>query len=165
MHIIINENYLTYNKYKVKCAIGKKGIGFKRKEGDLITPKGKFKIKFILYRADRVKVTSRLKKIAIKKDMGWCDDPNSKEYNKLIKLPFKYNYEKLYKKENIYDIVLVLNFNMNPVRKNKGSAIFIHISKNNYKKTQGCIAVKKYQLLKIIKKLKTDTSVTIVNQK
>jgi len=97
--------------------------------------------------------------------MGWCDDPNSKEYNKLIKLPFKYNYEKLYKKENIYDIVLVLNFNMNPVRKNKGSAIFIHISKNNYKKTQGCIAVKKYQLLKIIKKLKTDTSVTIVNQK
>ena len=165
MHIIINENYLTYNKYKVKCAIGKKGIGFKRKEGDLITPKGKFKIKFVLYRSDRVKVTSKLKKIAIKKNMGWCDDPNSKEYNKLIKLPFKYNYEKLYKKENIYDIVLVLNFNMNPVRKNKGSAIFIHISKNNYKKTQGCIAVKKYQLLKIIKKLKTDTSVTIVNQK
>ncbi len=165
MHIIINKNYLTYNKYKVKCAIGKKGIGFKRKEGDLITPKGKFKIKFVLYRSDRVKVTSKLKKIAIKKNMGWCDDPNSKEYNKLIKLPFKYNYEKLYKKENIYDIVLVLNFNMNPVRKNKGSAIFIHISKNNYKKTQGCIAVKKYQLLKIIKKLKTDTSVTIVNQK
>ena len=56
MHIIINENYLTYNKYKVKCAIGKRGIGLKRKEGDLITPKGEYKIKFILYRKDRLKI-------------------------------------------------------------------------------------------------------------
>ena len=166
MHITIKNKKLYIDNYKVNCSIGKRGIRIKKKEGDLITPKGKFRIKYILYRRDRIsKFKAKIRKIAIKKNMGWCDDPNSKEYNKLIKLPFKYNYEKLYKKENIYDIVLVLNFNMNPVRKNKGSAIFIHISKNNYKKTQGCIAVKKYQLLKIIKKLKTDTSVTIVNQK
>ena len=67
MHILINNNYLTYNKFKVKCAIGKRGIGCKKKEGDLITPKGQFKIKYILYRKDRVKISSKLKKIVIKK--------------------------------------------------------------------------------------------------
>ena len=84
--------------------------------------------------------------------MGWCDDPKSKNYNKLVKLPFNYNHEKLYKKENIYDIILVLNYNMNPIKKNKGSAIFIHIAKNNFKKTEGCIAIKKKIFNKISKK-------------
>ena len=66
--------------------------------------------------------------------MGWCDDPKSKQYNKLIKLPFDYSHEKLYKKENIYDIILVLNYNMNPIKKNKGSAIFIHVAKKILKR-------------------------------
>ena len=91
MHIKINKNYLTFNQYKVKCAVGKRGIGNKTKEGDLITPKGHYKIKFILYRKDRVKkIQTKFKKIIIKKNMGWCDDPKSKEYNKLIKTPFNY---------------------------------------------------------------------------
>ena len=166
MHILINKNYLTYNKYKVKCAIGKRGIGLKKKEGDLITPAGQYKIKYILYRKDRIRnIQSKLKKIIIKKNMGWCDDPKSKEYNKLISLPFKHSYEKLFKKENIYDIILVLNYNMNPFKKNKGSAIFIHIAKKNYKKTQGCVAVKKLDLLKILKKIKFNTKVKIEHQK
>ena len=93
---------------------------------------------------------SKLKKISITKNMGWCDDPKSKDYNKLIKLPTNYNYEKLYRKENIYDLVLVLNFNMRPIIKKKGSAIFIHIAKKDYKKTEGCVAINKIQLLKII---------------
>ena len=165
MHIIINKNYLTYNKLKVKCAIGKNGIGYKRNEGDLITPCGQFNIKYILYRKDRVKVSTKLKKKIIKKNMGWCDDPRSNHYNKLIKLPFSYNHEKLFKKENIYDIILVLNYNMNPIKKNKGSAIFIHVAKKNFKKTEGCIAVKKHNLLKIIKKLKPNTKIKILRQK
>ena len=61
--------------------------------------------------------------------MGWCNDPNSKQYNKLIKLPSNYSFEKLYKKENVYDIILVLDYNMKPIIKNKGSAIFIHVAK------------------------------------
>ena len=93
--------------------------------------------------------------------MGWCDDPNSSQYNKLIKLPFFFNYEKLYRKENIYDIILVLNFNTNPVKKNKGSAIFIHVAKNNFEKTEGCIAIKKVSLIKLIKKINQSTKVKI----
>ena len=166
MHILINKKYLTFLNYKLKCSIGKRGIGHKRKEGDLITPKGKYKIKFILYRKDRVKkIQSKIKSIIIKKNMGWCNDPLSKEYNKLVKLPSIYSYERLYKKENTYDIILVLNYNMNPVIKNKGSAIFIHVAKNNYKKTEGCVALRKVHLIKIIKKLKYNTKVKIENQK
>ena len=76
--------------------------------------------------------------------MGWCDDPNSKQYNKLIRLPSAYKYEKLYKKENIYDIILVLNYNMNPIIKNKGSAIFIHVARKNYKKQKDVLQLESY---------------------
>ena len=163
MHILIKKQFLYYNNYRIKCAIGKRGIGKKKKEGDLITPVGLFKIKFLLYRKDRnKKLTTNLKKYIIRKNMGWCDDPKTKKYNKLITTPFKYSYEKLYKKENIYDLILVLNYNMNPIIKNKGSAIFIHIAKNNYSNTAGCIAIKKKQLLKILKNIKSDTKVKIV---
>ena len=131
-----------------------------------MTPKGKYKIKYILYRKDRIKkIDTKIKKIAIKKNMGWCNDSKSKNYNRLIKLPSVYNFEKLFKNNNTYDILIVLDYNMNPTIKNKGSAIFIHIAKKNYKKTEGCIALRKNDLLKIIKKLKKNTVVKIVSQK
>ena len=166
MHILINKKNLTYGNYNAKCAIGKRGIGYKRKEGDLITPKGSYKIKYILYRKDRIKkIHSKIKKFVIKKNMGWWDDPKSKNYNKLIRLPSNDNHEKLYIKDNTYDIILILDYNMKPTIKNKGSAIFIHVSKRNFKKTEGCIAIKKNYLLKIIKDLKKNTKVKIENRK
>ena len=166
MHIKINKNYLSYDKYKVKCALGKRGIGTKKKEGDKITPKGRYNIKFLLYRKDRFKkVKTKLKKVIIKINMGWCDDVKSKNYNKLIRLPVKYSHEKLYKYDNSYDIILVLNYNMHPIKKGKGSAIFIHIAKKNYKKTLGCVAISKVSLLKIITKIKKNTIVEILDQK
>ena len=166
MHILINKKNLTFRNYKAKCAIGKRGINYKRKEGDLITPIGSYKIKYILYRKDRVKKPqTSIKKIIIKKNMGWCDDPTSRKYNQLIKLPSIFSYEKLYKKENIYDIILVLNYNMNPIIKKKGSAIFIHVAKKNYKKTEGCVALKKNHLIKVLKNLKKNTTVRIAGQK
>ncbi len=93
--------------------------------------------------------------------MGWCDDPKSEKYNKLIKLPFDGSAEKLYRKDNTYDIILILSYNFNPIRKGKGSAIFIHVSKKNYSNTLGCIAVSKRNLKKIIKKIDKSTVVNI----
>ena len=97
--------------------------------------------------------------------MGWCDDPRSSFYNKLVRLPFAYKHEKLFKKENIYDIILVLNYNMKPIKKNKGSAIFIHVAKNNFKSTEGCVAIKKLNLIKLIKEIDPNTKVKISLQK
>ena len=162
MHILIKNKHLIYDNYKVRCSIGKRGIGYKKKEGDLITPRGTYKVMQILCRKDRVrKIRSKFRIQAINKKMGWCNDPKSKDYNRLIYYPFKFNSEKLYRTDNIYDIILVLNYNSNPIRKNKGSAIFIHVARKYYKNTAGCIAVSKKNLKKIIKKIDKKTVVKI----
>ena len=166
MHIKVNKKYLSYNEYKAKCALGKRGIGYKKREGDLITPKGQYRIKYLLYRRDRIKkIKTKLTRLSINKNMGWCNDSKSKNYNQLVKLPFKFNHEKLYRRDNIYDLILVLNFNMNPIKKNKGSAIFIHIAKKKYNKTEGCVAINKKMFLRIITKITRKTLVKISDQK
>jgi len=144
MNIKLKNKYLYYNDYKLRCAIGKRGITLNKKEGDQKTPKGSFKLEYILYRKDKIPVVrSLLKKKPIKKNMGWCDDNASKLYNKLIKFPFKYSAEKLWKLKRIYDLIIVINYNLSPVIKNKGSAIFIHIARKNYSPTEGCVALNK----------------------
>ena len=85
--------------------------------------------------------------------------------NTTCPVPSTFSFENLYKKENIYDIVIVLNFNMNPVIRNRGSAIFIHVARKNYQKTEGCVAIKKNHLIQIIKELKRNTKVKIENRK
>ena len=161
--IIINKSgYIKYKNLKFRCTVGKAGIARKKQEGDNVTPKGTFKIVKIYCRNDRVKkISSKFTPIKITKNMGWCDDPNSKNYNRLIKLPTHYKHEKLHRKDNIYDLVVVLNYNMNPIIKNQGSAIFIHIAKKNYKKTAGCIALKKDHLIKLLRKIEKNTKVII----
>jgi len=161
--IIINKSsYLKYKDFKFKCAFGKAGVGEKKIEGDNITPKGTFGIVKIFYRSDRIKkISSKFKLIKITKNMGWCDDSKSENYNKLIKLPSKFSYEKLYRKDNLYDLILVLNYNINPTIKNRGSAIFIHIKKGDFTKTKGCITLKKENLLKIISLIQKNTKVII----
>jgi L,D-peptidoglycan transpeptidase YkuD (ErfK/YbiS/YcfS/YnhG family) len=161
--IIINKSgYLKYKNLKFRCALGKAGIGKKKKEGDNITPRGKFNIVKIYYRSDRIKkISSKFKLIKISKNMGWCDDPNSKSYNQLINVPTKYTHEKLYREDSVYDLLIVLNYNMSPILKNKGSAIFIHIARQDYKKTSGCVAIKKIHLIKLIKIIKKSTKVLI----
>ncbi len=162
MIIVKKSGYLKYKNLKFRCALGKGGVKKKTMEGDNITPKGIFKIIKIYYRPDKIKkIKTLIKKIKIKKNMGWCDDPSSRFYNKLINLPTKYSHEKLYRNDRLYDLIVVLSYNTNPIIKNKGSAIFIHIAKNSYKKTKGCIALKKEHLIEIISKIKKNTKIKI----
>jgi L,D-peptidoglycan transpeptidase YkuD (ErfK/YbiS/YcfS/YnhG family) len=162
MIIVRNNGYLEYKNFKFRCALGKSGIKTKIKEGDNITPKGTYKILNIYYRKDRIKkIKSSIKKIKINKNMGWCDDTRSKYYNKQIKLPSKFSHEILYRKDNIYDIVCVLNYNINPTLKNKGSAIFLHVAKKKYRRTKGCIALKKNHLIKLLSLIKKNTKIKI----
>jgi L,D-peptidoglycan transpeptidase YkuD (ErfK/YbiS/YcfS/YnhG family) len=162
MIIVKKSGYLKYKNLKFRCALGKGGVKKKIIEGDNITPKGIFKIIKIYYRPDKIrKIKTLIKKIKIKKNMGWCDDPNSDFYNKQIKLPTKLSHEKLYRNDNLYDLIAVLNYNTNPIIKNKGSAIFMHIGKDSYKKTKGCIALKREHLITIISKIKKNTKIKI----
>ena len=162
MIIVKKSKYLKYKNLKFRCSLGKGGIRKKKKEGDNITPMGIFKITSIYYRPDRIKkISTQLKKIKITKNIGWCDDPKSNFYNKEIKLPNKFSHEKFYRKDNLYDIIAILNYNTKPIIKNKGSAIFIHIANNNYKPTAGCVGIKKSNLIKLLSIIKKNNKIKI----
>ena len=130
--IIINKSgFIRYKNLKFKCTLGRAGVGEKKIEGDNITPIGVYKILNVYYRKDRIKnLNTKFKINQITKNMGWCDDPKSKKYNQLIRIPFNYSHEKLHKKDNVYDLIAVLYYNKNPTIKNKGSAIFINLTKS-----------------------------------
>ena len=162
MNIIIKKHYLLYKGYKLKCSIGKSGLNYLKKEGDLTTPKGLFKLGLLYYRKDRIKsLKSKIKKKAIKKNMGWCDDIRSKKYNQEISFPFKHKAEKLHRKDKNYDIFINIKYNHNPIIKGKGSAIFLHLANNKYKPTRGCIAIQKKDFIKILPLINKNTKILI----
>ncbi len=150
-----NKDTLICDDFQFKCSIGKNGLKKNKIEGDKCTPTGTFSLGPVYYRNDRLdKPYTKLKTIRINKQMGWCDDPNNAYYNKEIKLNKKIKAEKFYRKDKIYDIIIVINYNTRKVIGNKGSAIFVHVT-NNYKPTKGCLALSLNDieiLLKIIKK-------------
>ena len=161
--IIVNKNgTLIHNKKRYKCALGKNGIAKRKKEGDKKTPAGLFSLGKVYYRKDKIRnLKTKLKKIVIKKKMAWCDDPNNKFYNKLTFTNDK-SKEKLYRKDNLYNIIVIINYNIKPIIKNKGSAIFIHLARKNYSGTMGCIGLKKKDLLDILKTVKKRTKIKII---
>ena len=148
------KNILKIDKFQFKCCIGAKGLKKNKIEGDLSTPKGKFKLKKLFYRSDRKeKISCKLNTIKIKNYMGWCDDPKSKYYNSLVKKNKKVKCEKLFRKDHLYDYFIEIDHNNKRVPY-AGSAIFIHLTKN-YSPTKGCIALKEKDfriLLKLVKK-------------
>ena len=162
MNIIIKKHLLLYKGYKLKCSIGKSGITTSKKEGDLASPVGIFKLGLLYYRKDRIKsLKCKIRKSIIKKNMGWCNDSKSNKYNQEIYLPFKYRAEKLYRKDNIYDIFINIKYNYRPSVKKKGSAIFLHLANSNYKPTSGCVAIAKRGFLKILPLINNETRISI----
>ena len=163
MRIILkNKETLLCDDFVFKCTIGKKGITSKKFEGDKKTPRGIFSLGPVFFRKDRVDdPITKLRKIEIRKNMGWCDDIKSKKYNKLIKINNNIKHEKLFRKQNIYDLLVPINYNTSNPKKNKGSAIFLHLT-NNYKKTAGCVALKKRDMLILIKLINKNTKIEII---
>ena len=156
-----NKDTLILDEFKFKCCIGQNGKKKQKKEGDRSTPKGNFGLLKIYYRKDRVKKPiSNIKIKSIKPNMVWCDDPKSKFYNKEMKINKRFHFEKLYRKDHKYDYFIVLDYNKKKTIPFKGSAIFIHLTKN-YKKTAGCIALKKSDFVILLKLINKNTKINI----
>jgi len=156
-----NKETLIIDDFKFKCSIGKNGIKKHKIEGDKSTPKGLFSFGKLYYRSDRVdKPITKLNVNKIKKNMGWCNDVSSQFYNKEIKINKKIKHEKLYRKDHKYDYFILIKYNYKKTIKNKGSAIFIHLTKN-YKATAGCIAVSKKDFLILSRILKKNSKIII----
>jgi len=162
MQILIkNNDTLLYDEFEFKCVIGEKGSTSKKIEGDKKTPKGIYNLGPVYFRKDRIsKIKTKLKTIKIRKSMGWCDDTKSKNYNKIIKVSKKLKHEKLFIKKNNYDILIPIKYNTKNIKKKKGSAIFIHLTKN-FKKTLGCVAIRKKDMLILLKLIKKNTKIKI----
>ena len=157
-----NKDTLIIDDFKLKCCLGKGGLKKNKMEGDYSTPIGEFEIGKLYWRADRVKKPdTKLICKKIKKNMGWCTDVKNKSYNKEIKINNKVKHEKLYRKDFKYNYFIVLKYNYKKTIKGKGSAIFIHLTKNYYK-TAGCLALVEKDFL-ILAKLTNKKSKIIIN--
>ena len=160
--LVKNKHTLQIDDFKFKCCIGKKGSTRNKKEGDKKTPKGIFKIENLYFRKDRkVKPSTLLKCIEIKKNMGWCDDIKfPKKYNKLIRVEKKIKHEKLNRKDHKYDLLIPIKYNYKKPVNGLGSCIFLHLTKD-YKPTAGCVALKEKDFLIMLKLIKKNTKIKI----
>tara|TARA_Y100000816_G_scaffold151993_1_gene108231 strand:- start:152 stop:646 length:495 start_codon:yes stop_codon:yes gene_type:complete len=160
--ILKNKASLQFDDFVFHCAIGKKGLAKNKFEGDKKTPIGTYSLGNLYYRKDRnPKPVTKLKCIPIKKDMGWCDDIKSKKnYNKLIKVNKKIKHEKLFRKDYKYDFMIPINYNSKRTKLGKGSAIFLHLTKN-FNSTLGCVAIKKKDFLILLKLINKKTKIRL----
>ena len=162
MKLVVKNGFLQNQDQKYKCSIGYNGLNKNKNEGDGCTPIGTFKINKILYRPDKINIHQfNIDSEVIEKSHGWCDDINSDLYNQKIEFPFEQSAEHLYRNDDLYDIICVINYNLNPIIKGKGSAIFLHVVSEDYSPTQGCIAIKKDELLQIARSLMKDSTIMI----
>jgi len=131
---------------------GRGGIKQDKVEGDGATPVGSFPFRSVYYRKDRVDaLQTALPKIEITRDQGWCDDPEDSMYNRSVTLPYPARHEEMWREDHLYDIVIVVGHNDDPVVKNKGSAVFIHLKHENGTPTAGCIGLEKEALIQVLK--------------
>jgi len=160
--IVRSAGTLTCSGKVYRCALGRGGVGDKQKEGDGITPLGRFPLRQVFYRADRLKKpkTGLSTRIIEKKD-GWCDAPDHPNYNQLIEKPFTASHESLWRDDGLYDLVVVIGYNDDPIIPGKGSAIFIHIAKPDYAPTEGCVALSREDLLEVLSKCGSDGTISI----
>lgn len=160
--ILKNKDTLVYKEFKFQCSIGKNGKSKNKIEGDKKTPQGTYEIGNLYFRNDRLKKPyTKIKCIPITKNMGWCDDPNDKKnYNRLVKIKENIGCEKLYKKNNNYDLLIPIKYNMKKTIYGKGSAIFLHLT-NNYKPTLGCVSLKKKDFLILLRLIEKKTKIKI----
>jgi len=160
---ITSSNSLLSNGQMYRCVLGKTGALKKKLEGDGATPAGVFPLVRVLYRPDRMDIPqTRLPVFALSPNDGWCDDPAHEDYNKHIKSPHDGSHERLWRDDNIYDVLVVLGYNTSPVIPFMGSAIFIHFADPSFKSTRGCVALKDVDLLKILKTCSTETKLHVM---
>jgi L,D-peptidoglycan transpeptidase YkuD (ErfK/YbiS/YcfS/YnhG family) len=145
------------------CALGRSGTAQAKREGDGATPVGRFRVIQALYRADRVRrPRTRLPVSPIRPDDGWCDDPGDRNYNRPVRLPYPAGHERMHRDDGLYDMVLDLAHNRGPIRKGRGSAIFLHCARPGFGPTEGCVAVDPRAVARLLARIGPGTRIEIV---
>ena len=149
--VVAAEGHLSWDGQRVRCALGRGGLRTDKREGDGATPIGSFALRRIFYRADRLPPPATgLPVQPLAPDMGWCDDPADAAYNRQVALPFAGRHERLWRDDDLYDLVAVIGYNDNPPVPGLGSAIFLHLARPDWAPTEGCVALARADLLMLL---------------
>ena len=147
-----------------RCAVGAGGVREDKVEGDAATPVGEFPLRHIYFRNDRLVLPKvQLPARPITKHDGWCDDPRSPAYNRLVRIPNEWSHEKMWREDGLYDVVVVIGYNDDPPEGEWGSAIFLHIAREDMSPTQGCVAFARDDLLELVPLLAPGTRINVLS--
>lgn len=160
--IVAPSGWALWGGKRLRCALGRAGIAKAKREGDGASPAGAFLMRRVLYRPDREALPlTGLPARALGRQDGWCDDPEDGAYNRPVALPYQARAERLWREDGLYDLVVALGYNDDPVEKGKGSAIFLHIARDDYGPTEGCVALSRADLLEVLKTADAGSRVVI----
>lgn len=162
MIAVDRSGWLTYDGRRFRCALGKGGVTGGKREGDGATPVGRFALRELFYRPDKLAAPDCLmSKSAIRPEDGWCDDPADPDYNRLVRLPHPASCEKMWREDDCYDLVIPLGYNDDPPVPGLGSAIFLHVARPLYLPTEGCVALARDDLLALLPALPAGIEIEI----
>ncbi|NQV22041.1 MAG: L,D-transpeptidase family protein [Rhodospirillales bacterium] len=154
--------HLQWHGKTYRCALGRSGLTKAKQEGDGATPIGRFPLCEILYRPDRLGSPPTVLKVRpLTPNDGWCDDPADDNYNRPIAHPYPASAEHLWRDDGLYDLVVVIGYNLAPVAPGMGSAIFLHVATDDYGPTEGCVALARADLLEVLADCAPDTHICI----
>jgi L,D-peptidoglycan transpeptidase YkuD (ErfK/YbiS/YcfS/YnhG family) len=156
--------WATLGERRWRCAVGAGGIREDKVEGDAATPAGTFPLRRILFRNDRLVLPKvRLPAKPIAEHDGWCDDPRSPTYNRLVRVPNEWSHEKLWREDELYDLVVVVGYNDDPPEGEWGSAIFLHVAREDYAPTRGCVALAREDLMELATLVGSETRLSVLS--
>jgi L,D-peptidoglycan transpeptidase YkuD (ErfK/YbiS/YcfS/YnhG family) len=145
-----------------RCALGRNGIRDDKREGDGATPAGCFPLREVYFRADRLAAPSTgLPASPVSPDLGWCDDPADAAYNRPVRLPYAARHERLWRDDELYDLIVVIGYNDVPVEPGRGSAVFLHVARPDFAPTQGCVAMRLADLSDLLRECRPGDQIAI----
>lgn len=155
--IVTSAGLLSFGGQEFRCALGRSGLRADKREGDGATPVARMKLRRVFYRPDRIMAPVTVLPVrSLTQNDGWCDDPASPDYNRFIDLPHPARHELLWRVDGIYDVIVELGWNDDPVIAGNGSAIFLHVARQDYAATEGCVALSIEDLLSLLRAIPRD---------
>lgn len=160
--VVLPGGVLTWGAQSYRCALGRSGIRTDKREGDGATPAGRFPVRRVLYRHDRLRrPQTRLPVTPLAPDDGWCDDPADVRYNRPVKLPYRGRHERLWRDDELYNVIIVIGHNDDPIVPGLGSAVFLHVAGAGFPPTDGCVALARGDLLELLAAVGPDDAMRI----
>lgn len=154
------KGHVRAGNLRFPCALGRTGLSVRKREGDGATPVGRWPMRFVFYRRDRIRLPrTGLDACRLLPDDGWCDAPSDRDYNAYVTHPHVASAERLWRDDGLYDVLIVLGYNDAPVVRGRGSAIFLHLARPGYAPTEGCIAISRSDMLRLLPLCGPDTVV------